>query len=117
MGTIEDTRPKNRRQSQRRRTRTSVRIQCRKGSHGLGTNVASAVLDTSESGIRLIVAQPLEPMSEVEIIFDSHGMSASIKRLGKVCWQVKLENGQFCIGVQFQKKLVYCEWQNLVAPN
>ena len=107
----------NRRRSQRRKVRTTVKMQCRKGGHGLGPNLASSLLDISESGTRLIITQPLEVMGEVEIIINGYGMKGSIKRLGNVRWQVKLENGQFCVGVEFQKSLDYRDCQNLASPN
>ncbi len=107
----------NRRRSQRRKPRRSVLVQCRKGSHGLSANIAKELLDTSDSGIRLVVSQELAPRSEVEIVIGGYGLKAPIKRIGYVRWQVKLENGLFCIGVHFQKHIEYRDWQNLATPN
>jgi hypothetical protein len=117
MGTTADPRQLNRRRSPRRKARTSVKVQCRKGSHGLGSNLASNVLDVSDTGVRLIITEPLELLAEVEIIINGYGMKGSIKRLGNIRWQVKLENDQFCVGVQFQRSLAYRDWENLVSPN
>ncbi len=106
----------NRRKSQRRRPRTSVKVECRKGSSGLGANLGIALLDLSDSGVRLVISQELSLQSEVEIIISGYGMKESIKRLALVRWQLKLENGQFCTGVEFQKRLAYRDWQNLASP-
>lgn len=107
----------NRRKSQRRRPRATVKVECRKGSFGLGPNLTSVVLDVSDTGVRLIVVQPLEPPSEVEFIIAGYGMNRPIKRLAFVRWQVKMDDGRFCIGAEFQKRLDYRDWQNLAAPN
>ncbi|MBI3823095.1 MAG: PilZ domain-containing protein [Planctomycetes bacterium] len=107
----------NRRKSLRRKPRGSVKVECRAGSYGLGKNLTSAVLDLSDTGARLILTEELEPASEVELIISSYGVSKPIKRLGVVRWQVKLEDGRFCIGAELQKRLDYRDWQNLSCPN
>jgi c-di-GMP-binding flagellar brake protein YcgR len=107
----------NRRRSQRRKPRNSVRVECRKGAHGLGANIVAAVLDISDTGVRLIATQATDPNGEVEIVISGYGMKELIKRIGNVRWQVKLENGHFCTGVEFQKQIAYRDWQNLAAPN
>lgn len=107
----------NRRRSQRRRPRTSVKVECRKGSSGLGANLARTLLDISDSGLRLVVSQPLEPKSDVEVIIAGYGMRTSLKRLGVVRWQLKLENGQYCTGIEFHKHIDYRDWQNLASPS
>ena len=106
----------NRRRSLRRKPRRSVKVECRKGAFGLGPNLASATLDVSDTGARLIVTQAMESPSEVEIIITSYGINKPIKRLALVRWQVKLEDGRFCIGAEFQKRLEYRDWQNLASP-
>jgi hypothetical protein len=55
--------------------------------------------------------------SEAEICFESHGVKGTIKRLGNVRWREKLESGQFCVGIEFQKGLNYRDWQGLVVPS
>ena len=117
MGTTATASLSNRRRSQRRKARTSVKVQCRKGAYGFGANLASSLLDLSDSGVRLIITQQLDAMAEVEVILNGYGMKEAIKRLGNIRWQVQLESGQFCVGVAFQKSLAYRDWQNLVSPN
>lgn len=73
------------------------------------------MLDVSDTGIRLIVVESLELNSEVEVEIESYGLKGIIKRLGYVRWQVKLETGQFCVGIEFQKCLNHRDWYNLVA--
>ncbi len=117
MDSTSEANQRNRRRSQRRKPRTSVKVQFRKGAHGLGADLAFLILDISDSGVRLIATQETPLDAEVEIIISGYGMKHPIKRLGIVRWQLKLENGQFCTGVEFQKRIEYRDWQNLASPN
>jgi hypothetical protein len=112
-----EAKQRNRRRSMRRRPRTSVKVQCRKGSHGLGPNLAVEMLDLADSGVRVIIGQELPAGAEVEIIIVAYGIREQIKRLGYVRWQLKLENGQFCAGIELQKRINYRDWQNLASPS
>jgi hypothetical protein len=112
-----DTKPKNRRLNHRRRARTSVRIECRKGSYGLGANVAVSILDVSESGVCLVTAQEFPLKTEVEVVLGGYGIRVALKRIAVVRWQLKLADGQFCTGMEFQKRLAYRDLQNLTSPN
>jgi hypothetical protein len=94
-----------------------VQIECRKGLYGLGPNLSGGVLDISDSGVRLIVKQALTILDEVEILISGYGVQKAIKRLGNVRWQVTAADGSFCIGVEFQKRLVYRDWQNLISAH
>lgn len=107
---------RNRRGSMRRRPRTSIKVECRKGDTGLNANVAVQALDISETGVRLIISEQLPLMCEVEIVVLGYGMRKSIKRGGNIRWIVNLEDGNFCVGVEFQKRLVYRDWLILAAP-
>jgi PilZ domain len=117
METITTAALSNRRKSQRRRPRTTVQVQCRKGASGLGANVACSTLDLSETGARLIVSQELDIRGDVEIVVGGYGMKKPIKRMATIRWQLKLEDGRFCIGTEFQKRLDYRDWQNLASPH
>lgn len=112
-----EAKQKNRRRSPRRKPRTSVKVQCRKGTHGLGPNVAVSLLDISDSGIRVVLKQELTNRDEVEIMIVAHGVLGTIKRHGYVRWQLKLENGLFCAGIEFQKSIKYRDWQVISSPN
>jgi len=111
-----EAKPSNRRRSPRRRPRGSVKLECRRGSSGLGLNLTVAVLDLADTGVRLIVKEALDVPAEVEILISGYGISKSIRRLATVRWQLRLDNGSYCVGVEFQKQLQYREWQVLAAP-
>jgi hypothetical protein len=117
MEKIATAKQTNRRKSQRRRLRGSVKVECRKGSYGMGPNLASTTLDLSDTGARLIVTQALDILGEVEILIGGYGLRKPIKRLAYIRWQVKLEDGQYCVGAEFQKRLAYRDWQNFASPS
>ncbi len=108
---------KNRRIAIRRKPCGYVQLECRKGSIGLGKNVATMLLDVSETGARLVISLELPAMQQVELIISATGIRNSIKRFGLVRWQLKLDDGTFCIGVEFEKRLDYADVQKLAAPN
>lgn len=108
--------PQNRRRSQRRKPRTSVKVECRKGAYGMGANLASDLLDISDSGVRMVVKQPLDAKTEVEIVVNGYGMKQALKRVGTVRWLLKLDSGLFCVGIEFQKRIDYRDWQNVASP-
>jgi hypothetical protein len=106
----------NRRISPRRKPRSVVKVECRKGALGLGKNICTRLLDISESGMRLIVKYELKPKDEVEILVSGAGMAGTVKRLADVCWVVPTDGAGFCIGVRFQKLLPYRDIQAIALP-
>jgi hypothetical protein len=111
------TKAANRRKSPRRKMRATVKLECRKGSYGFGVNLTHTVLDLSDTGVRLIVSQELKLLGDLEVLITSYGMRDTIKRVAIVRWQVKLEDGTFCTGIEFEKRLSFRDWQILAAPN
>ena len=71
--------PSNRRRSPRRKERMAVELPCRQESHGLGPDLALNLLDISNSGVRLVMTQSLEVMTD---IIDGYAMKEMIKNLG-----------------------------------
>jgi len=106
----------NRRRAIRGPTRSNVRIQCRQGAWGFGPNIGICTLDVSDTGARLVVSKSLEPKSEVEIIIEGYGLKGNIKRLGTIRWQVAMDTGEYCVGIEFQRPLPHRDWHSIVAP-
>lgn len=117
MAKITTTAQANRRKSQRRKPRSSVRLECRIGMYGLGPNLASTALDISDNGACLTVTHALDVKRDVEIIVAGYGMNKHITRSARIRWQVRLDDGRFCIGVEFQKRLEWRDWQTLVSAS
>jgi hypothetical protein len=105
----------NRRGTQRKRPRMTVRVECRRGSLGFGPNIADGFLDLSESGLRLILKTPLPLQQEVEILLTGYGVARPVRRLATVCWSLPLEDGRFCTGLCFDKRLLFREVQQLTV--
>src|SRR5262245_6843088 len=99
----------NRRASRRLSTRGSATIEIRKGSLGMGKNIALRPLDVSERGVRAIVKASLEKGSEVEIMLTGHGIRKPIKRVAAVTWVVALESDQYEVGFALDKALPYVD--------
>jgi len=108
--------PSNRRSSMRKPARKSIRLQCRRGSMGLGANIAFAFVDISESGVQLYARDPLKLGQEVEVILEGYGMHTAIRRIGEVRWTSPHEAGGFRVGVRFSKFVSFREVQLLAAP-
>ena len=107
---------RNRRGSNRKVPRGTVRVECRRGSLGLGANIAGGLLDLSESGVRIILNDAPKLKDEVEVVFQAFGVAYPIKRAAKVVWVVPLEDGRYAAGVEFEKRLPYEDVAKLSRP-
>jgi hypothetical protein len=98
---------RNRRLSQRRQPKVRVKLACRKGGLDLGLNIATALLDVSESGARLLLKEGLAAGNEVSVSLEGPNHRRPVLRLGHVVWCVPAADGAYCVGVNFQKSLPY----------
>jgi hypothetical protein len=103
----------NRRLAPRRVPRGRPKVSCYTGPCGLGPNVASSLLDVSESGARLLAREELKPGREVEVGLLGVGHLRPVVRAANVVWCVAAAGGGFCVGVRFQKALPYADLQDL----
>jgi len=103
----------NRRRARRCPVSKQCRTECRKGSVGLGKNVAVAALDLSEVGVRLIVRVELARNAAVEVQLTGPGILRPLRRGGKVVWSEPLKEGGYAIGVVFEKPLTYADLHRL----
>jgi hypothetical protein len=103
----------NRRSALRRNLKRSSRVLCVTGKFGLGQNVAVSLLDMSESGVRLVLKEELAPGHEVEVGLEPMGHSRPTRITGTVMWCVPMTDGNYCLGVRFDKPL---KWTVLTAP-
>jgi hypothetical protein len=104
---------KNRRVSIRRKPR-GARVSCRKGAFGVGPDLTLKVLDLSETGVRLLVKTALGERQEVELGLLGLGHQRPLKLIGDVVWCVEAGDGGHCVGVRFQRRLPYGDFQCLV---
>jgi hypothetical protein len=103
----------NKRRSRRLGTSNLAKIECRKGALGLGSNVLAYPLDISESGIRLVLKADVLKGHEMEVVMQGGSLLRPLKRLAQVVWAVPLQDGTCCVGLLFQKSLLYREVQTL----
>jgi PilZ domain-containing protein len=105
----------NRRSGLRRPLQSSIRVECRKGSTGLGPNLTQAFLDLSQSGIRLVVRSPFRKGEEAEVLIVGNGIHP-LKRIADVAWSVPTEDGYYVVGLHFHRALSYAEVQGIARP-
>jgi PilZ domain-containing protein len=104
----------NRRASPRWQFRGSARVECRRGTLGLGPNLVRLALDISETGIRLLLGSPLVRGEQVEVLIHSSGVRP-LKRFARVAWSAAADGG-WQVGLTFEGPLPYQEVQNLARP-
>jgi hypothetical protein len=100
---------RNRRLDRRRMPRGRIQVACLKGTLGLGRNVARQLLDLSETGARLIVVSQLQFGQEVELTVQSRGHGRLIKRAAAVMWCAPIQDGEWQVGIRFQKRFEYAD--------
>ena len=105
----------NRRSSRRSPLRGTVRIECRKGAHGLGPDLVKFPLDISETGVRLVLKVALAEGQEVEVLI-SGGHGKPLKRTGRIIWSVPTENNCHVVGLRFDGHLPFGELQGMTKP-
>ncbi|HYV39199.1 MAG TPA: PilZ domain-containing protein [Gemmataceae bacterium] len=97
----------NRRKQPRRSPKGWTKATCHKGSMQMGANLALKILDVAESGICLVVRDPLANSQEVVVTLESPNHRRPLTFSGRVMWCVATAEGTHCIGVQFDKRLSY----------
>jgi hypothetical protein len=110
-----DSKPsqKNRRLALRRLPKGKVKVICYKGSFDLGANLALAVINVSETGIRLVIASALAEGQEVLVHLEGQGHMRPIKNHGTVVWCIPSNDGNFVVGIHFHKSLRYKDFTHL----
>jgi hypothetical protein len=88
-------------------------VTCFTGPCGFGPNVATGLLDVSETGARLLVKTGLTPGRGVELGLLGVGHLRPVVRACRVVWCVAAADGSFCVGLSFEKPLPYADLQHL----
>jgi hypothetical protein len=104
---------KNRRLHLRRRPKGTTRVTCSRGGLGLGPNIASGLLDISETGVRLLVRGPVVLTKEVSVTLESPQYRKPLRLVGRAAWCLATVEGLYCVGIEFEKRLKYMDWQKL----
>jgi PilZ domain len=106
---------KEQRRIRRRATKRGTVVICRKGTLGLGPNLAIRISNISEEGARLLLKSRLTKGEEIEISLTPPGVSRPLVFVAVVSWCVaaKGEDG-FWTGSKFRPALSYSDIFNLV---
>ncbi len=105
-----------RRRASRNPAKGLARVECRQIPLNTGTDLAVVTLDLSDSGLRLVTRQPLEPGELVDLALFAHGLARPARRTGRVVWSVPMAGGQACIGVAFEPALGRLWVQTAIVP-
>jgi hypothetical protein len=112
---MSDPQPRpNRRTSSRKPPRGRVRLSCYRGATDLGVNLALALMEVSETGVRLALQAALDPGQEVTLLLEGQGHSRPVRIQGNVIWCTPRPEGGFLTGIRFQKYLAWPDLQNIV---
>src|SRR5262245_13502349 len=100
---------RNRRVHLRRCPKRTTKATCRLGTLGLGPTLVLALLDVSETGVRLLLREPVDPNKEVTVTLEAAHHRRPVQLTGHVAWCVAAAEVGHCVGVQFEKRLPYAE--------
>jgi hypothetical protein len=102
------------RRIRRRPLKTGVAVSCRKGTLGLGPNLAVGLHNISEEGARLVLNAPAALREELEVSLTPPGMGRALIFTAVVYWCRQCPEGGFWVGVKFRRRLNYSDIFNLV---
>jgi hypothetical protein len=75
----------------------------------LGVDISLGILDVSETGIRLLVSEKVNPDGEVTVTLDSPALGRPLRMVSRVAWCVQTRNSIYCVGIRFDKRLRYMD--------
>ncbi len=98
----------------RRTAKRSTHVSCYRGAMGLGKNVARAILDLSETGVRLLVDHSLTAGEEVEVNLEGIAHRKPVRLRAEVIWCLPMqEEGIYCAGISFRRPLQFRAMQEM----
>jgi hypothetical protein len=95
----------DRRRHRRHGGNDRVIIDCRRDSPDDGPNLALALLDVSNAGVRLYLREPVECEDIIHLSLEVEGLFAPYQSRGTVRWAVEREGGYCIAGVELEKGL------------
>ena len=106
----------NKRLSRRNPARGTTRLRVYRNTMGLGPNIASTLLDLSETGLRVVLTEAATVGQQVEVNLESAASGRTIKMPAEVVWVVPGADGAFVVGLRLQKALAYSDLMALTKP-
>lgn len=108
-----EEKPADHRRLRRKKPKRGTGLTCRKGTLGLGKDLAVSIVDVSEEGACLLVKEEIPTGTEVEITLTPVGVSRRLVTLATVVW-CAASTTSFVIGVKFRDRLSYTDFFHLV---
>jgi PilZ domain len=108
---------RDRRKYHRKTPRSTVRVEYRQSPFGLKKSLAVQFLNISVGGLCIVVPEALASKEALEVSILGASQSKPITCLAKVCWSVPLDNGTFCVGLEFRKRLLFEEVLRIARPS
>ena len=81
-----------------------ARASCHSGTLGIGRDLAVAVTDISDTGVGLVLSEPLTRGEVVEVGLRAAGAD-EVRRMGVVIWAAADEGDRCRVGVLFSERL------------
>jgi hypothetical protein len=97
----------NRRLGRRLPPHPSIQVVCRRGGQDEGDNLAISMLDVSEDGAGLFLAELVRPREELTLWLDLEGGTNPLKITVVVAWALPTTGGTCCVGVRFARRLSF----------
>ena len=85
--------------------KAGIRVSCHEWTLGLGRDLARSAVEISETGLRLVLSEPVERGQVVEIRLLAPGWLEEVKRLGIVMWTQRTPEGGCRVGIQLSLRL------------
>lgn len=99
----------------RRPLKKGVGLTVRKGTMGLGPNLAAGGVELSDDGMQVKVKSELKEGDEVEIGLVGIGRSKPMTLIADVRWCRPDDEGDlFLLGIKFRRRLLYADISQLV---
>ena len=106
----------NKRLSRRSPAKSTTHVRVYRSALGLGPNIASALLDLSETGLRVVLKESIDLGREVEVSLESAATGRTLKATAAVVWVVPAADLTFIVGLRLLKAISYSDLMALSKP-
>ena len=97
----------NKRLSRRSGAKSSTRLRVYRTALGLGPNIASSLLDLSETGVRVVLKEAAAVGQEVALHLESAATGLTLKTTAVVMWVVPGTEPTVVVGLRLQKSICH----------
>jgi PilZ domain len=113
-GAVPTAGPQEKRIGQRRLALKGAQLEFRRGSLGLGADLAVEVIDISDDGLCVHLKEPMAPGEEAEVGVGRPLGGKLIKRIARVVWCRPAWGKGFLVEVVFSRRLSHLQVNDLV---